>query len=293
MRIFRRRIPRNLIRRLSHSASYGLSWITPDAWESARVFCAFVGQPRTGHSFVGSLLDAHPQACIAAEADAFEMVANGFHRHALFTALTSHSRFVATVLRNRTAGYDYRVGEGHGRSDDLRVIGDKMGGRTLERLGGDPTLIQRLEAEMGIPMNLVHVVRNLFDSITTGYLRSGPGRAAPPVEGLILPERATLERRIRRFTERARRLQDLLAWDVPVLTLYHEEFIHRPREELVRLLDFLGLSAPAGYLDRCVALTLPAPRRTRFRIRWPQDLRDRVEATMKELPYLHPYTFDS
>ena len=47
-------------------------------FDDVRGFVIFVGQPRTGHSLVGALLDAHPNALIAHELDALKYVAAGY-----------------------------------------------------------------------------------------------------------------------------------------------------------------------------------------------------------------------
>ena len=43
-------------------------------------FLMFVGHPRSGHSLVGALIDAHPNAVVAHELDALKYVEAGFGR---------------------------------------------------------------------------------------------------------------------------------------------------------------------------------------------------------------------
>src|SRR5690349_21009491 len=47
-------------------------------------FCLFVGYPRSGHSLIGSLLNAHHEVVIAHEMDAHKYIMRGFNRDQLY-----------------------------------------------------------------------------------------------------------------------------------------------------------------------------------------------------------------
>ncbi|MGH7966379.1 MAG: sulfotransferase, partial [Candidatus Binatia bacterium] len=55
-------------------------------------YCAFIGYPRSGHSIVGAMLDAHPQAVIAHEMGALHYVQVGFDRLRLYHLLLQNTR---------------------------------------------------------------------------------------------------------------------------------------------------------------------------------------------------------
>ena len=46
-------------------------------FEKLQAYCMFIGYPRSGHSLVGSLLDAHPNIIIAHELNALQFVVAG------------------------------------------------------------------------------------------------------------------------------------------------------------------------------------------------------------------------
>ena len=46
-------------------------------FETIQLYCMFVGYPRSGHSLVGTLLDAHPDIVIAHELDALRHIRAG------------------------------------------------------------------------------------------------------------------------------------------------------------------------------------------------------------------------
>jgi len=133
-----------------------------------RSFCLFIGYPRSGHSLVGSLLDAHPDIAIAHEVNVLGLVAgNDLDRRTLFHTLLRRSEADATRTAGRRAtGYSYAVPKGwQGQVRQLRVIGAKSGEKTSLRLGRDPGELNGLRRLVGAPVRLLHVTRNPFDCI--------------------------------------------------------------------------------------------------------------------------------
>ncbi|PSP19753.1 MAG: sulfotransferase family protein [Cyanobacteria bacterium SW_5_48_44] len=95
-------------------------------------YCMFIGYPRSGHSLVGSLLDAHPNIIIAHE--------------------LNH--------------------QWQGKFRDLKVIGDKKGGDSTSKLRYKPELLNVLQNKIDVPAKFIHVIRNPYDNISTMYTRS-------------------------------------------------------------------------------------------------------------------------
>ena len=79
-------IPRPTSRRAGPVSACG------DDFATVRAYVMFVGQPRTGHSLVGALLDAHPNALVAHELDALKYVAAGYDRRRLYALLVEQER---------------------------------------------------------------------------------------------------------------------------------------------------------------------------------------------------------
>lgn len=72
--------------------------------KSIEKYCMFVGYPRSGHSLVGSLLDAHPNIVIAHELDALRYIKEGFNKKQLFYLLLEKSQRFTKAGREWT-GY--------------------------------------------------------------------------------------------------------------------------------------------------------------------------------------------
>ncbi len=96
------------------------------ALEGLESYCLFIGYPRSGHSLVGAMLDAHPQVAMAHELDVMKFMNAGFDREQIEYLLIENARRSAAAGRSWGL-FDYRVaGQWQGRFEKLKVLGDKM-----------------------------------------------------------------------------------------------------------------------------------------------------------------------
>lgn len=245
-----------------------------------QAFCIFASYGRSGHSLVGSLLDAHPDVVIAHEANALRLVSEGMERDELFRTLLENSR--RSFERGRKqSGYSYVVdGQWQGRYRTLRVIGDKSGGRTTKLIGR--TGLRRFARAVGLPLRVVHQTRNPFDMVARRslVLRDGvPKRTVEEAIADLAGMTAVNDRLIREGR-------------YPVITLRHEALIADPQDELARLCEFVGVEPEPGYLDACAAIVYESPHRTRDRIAWTDEDRRAVDAIITLHDFLRGYSFD-
>jgi hypothetical protein len=204
-------------------------------------------------------------------------VAAGWSRRALYSRILNHDA-TFTASGRQWFGYDYRVpDQWQGRVSALRVIGDKKGGKTTERLGARPDLLERLRRTAAVPVRLVHVVRSPFDNITTMARRSGQ----------------TLERAARRYFDLCGTVAQVKQ-EVPeaeVLDVRHEAFVAEPRAHLARACRFLGVDASDAYLDACTGAVFSVPRQTRADLAWDPSLVDLVAAQAAHYEFLDGYSY--
>lgn len=242
-------------------------------------FVLFVGYPRSGHSLVGSLLDAHPDAVVAHELDVLQLMRHGFTRNQILWLLLERSRAFTAAGRTWT-GYDYAVpNQWNGRHRTLRVIGDKKGGNTARQLIREPDLLLRLETLTGLPHRYVHVTRNPFDNIATIAKRSD----------VTLETAADRHLALVAAIAKARTDYGPAEW----IDLRQEDLIADPRAFLTRLCAFTGLDAPDDYLKDCASIVFAEPRKTRTGVAWPETLRARIEAAIGETSFLSGYALNS
>lgn len=250
------------------------------SFDNVQCFCLFVGYPRSGHTLVGSLLDAHRHVLIGLELDALRYIKFGFQREQLFYLLAENSRLHAQRGRQWT-GYSYQVpGQWQGQAEQVKVIGDKRGGDSARRLSRDFTLLDRLRETVKVPVKVVHVVRNPYDNIATMVLRG---------DARTLPLAIELYRSLTQVAERVRRHTA----PEDFITVHHERFIADPQVELSGLCNFLGIDAPPSYLADCSAIVFDAPHKTRYRVPWSScDIKSVSDICLGH-DFLARYTFSS
>ena len=252
-------------------------------------FCLFLGYPRSGHSLVGSLLNAHPEILVSHELDAVGYVEHHFRRAQLYTLILERDELFASMGRTWT-GYGYEVpGQFQGRWTRLRVIGDKRGRDTSFRLGrGGVRLLERVRRVVGVPISVVHVTRDPFDNIATmSRYRHRPRRAGAPAGS---PGRA-LEEAVDRYAELCRWVDEVRRRLAPeeLHDLAYEDFVARPEESLAGLCRFLGVEASPSYLSACAGVVWPDVRPTREAVGWTGRNRERVAELVATYPVLSRY----
>lgn len=256
-------------------------------------YLLFIGYPRSGHSIVGALISAHPEAVVSYELHGFHYMWEGAAREELFTAILEHDRQWSADGCIGGGDYNYAVSDQwQGRYSRLRIIGDKGGGVLSNALSKkDPRLLDKMRSYTGLPLHLLHVTRNPYDTISTMYKRLGARSGRGP-KGF----RRDLDDCIRRYFTMSRAVHEATR-DVGrdgLLILRHEDFVSDPRRQLRRILRFLGLGHEGSYLDDCSRIVYKKPHESRLEIHWPQEAIGEVAAGIERYPReLGGYDFTS
>lgn len=249
------------------------------AFDAVERFCLFVGYPRSGHSLVGSLLDAHPEIAISHELHVLRYLRYGFSREQLFTLIVENSEREAARGREQS-NYPYSVpGQWQGRTRRLRVIGDKRGGTTIRKIASQPKRLDALRERVGVPVHLIHVIRHPLDSIARMALAS-PHRDPAELSDHYFAMADGVSALWERTPEDTR------------IDVVHEALIANPREELAALCDALGVTCEALYLDACASIVWSDPKKSRDAFAWPGALRERIEARLATYPFFERYLRD-
>ena len=222
------------------------------------------------------MLNAHPHAVISHELDAAPLVLEGCPRDVLYARILARAYWFD--LRGNRSNHDYQVpNQWQGRFAALRVIGDKRGGAVTRCLAAHPDFLVRLRALVGVPLRLIHVVRNPFDNIAAISIWHELG--LPAAADYYFMHCATTAR-----------LGELCTPD-ELLSFRHEEMVRAPRTVLTRLCDFLGLEPEPGWLDACCGIVFPRPTGSARRLQWPPELVADVARRARALPFLDGYAF--
>lgn len=253
------------------------------AWRGPKLpdverFCFFIGYARSGHSLVGSLLNAHPSVVISHELDCIRYVRMGFRRSQIYSLILQRDDVFESIGRVWT-DYNYSVPGAHqGDNGAVLVIGDKRGRKSALELNERPELLDRLRNRVRVPIRVIHVTRNPFDNIVSEAHRFDLTLEAATrwYEKSCMAVAAT---RPRLFPE------ELL--DIP-----YESFESDPRSALTQLCSFIGVEASPDYLEACAAVVRPNTKRRRDSMEWTTTDVERVEALIDRYDFLGQYTFD-
>lgn len=271
---------------LQYFSSLAKGRINSRLFEGIKTYVMFIGYPRSGHTLIGALLDAHPNMIVAHELNALQYFKRGFSKNQVFSLLLSNSSANAKAGRMCT-GYSYAVeGQFQGRYTDLIVIGDKKGGGSAYLLKENPSLLSIMEQRVGLPVKYIHVYRNPFDNITT-WARGGNLVKKPVTE-------KDLELIVSKYFATAEMIYQLKKDSkIEIIDIKHEDFIKHPKELLEFLVNKIGLEINEDYLDACSKIVFENPKKTRHSIDWPEHLINLVMQSMAKYPWLEDYNFDN
>lgn len=276
----------------------------PGRFSDVEMLVQFAGFPRSGHSLIGALLDAHPDALIAHELDAAGLFQLGLPAALVWPLIARNAEAFAAQGRWWN-GFRYTVPGDRPVTARPRLIGDKKGDWAARRFARDPGLMRRIARAAGVPSRWVLVVRHPLDNIATMSLRTArafdllrirhPGAAFRPqlraaqADGRIPAE--ALDAMIDDYAGLCAAVAGMAASADPAdwHELGYEAFTAAPEPGLRRLLAFLGLTAPDDYVADAISIVHPSASRSRDLLRWRPDQLARVEDLTARFAFLRGY----
>ncbi len=249
-----------------------------DLFQSVEKYCMFVGYPRSGHSLVGSLLDANPNIVMGNELNALDLFKKGVSKRKIYYYLLQNSQKKAKAGRQQT-GYSYEVpNQWQGKFKSLKVIGDKKGGVSSRIIGDCPEILDILLNKLDVPVKFIHVTRNPYDNITT----------------IITRKKVDLEYGIKAYFTKCKAVAYLKKQisENDILDVSHESLINDPKTVLSQLCDFLGVETTNNYLDDCASIVFKSPNKTRFNYQWSDKWIDQVKSQIDQYEFLQGYSYE-
>jgi len=235
-------------------------------------FLLVIGNPRSGSTMLGAVLDAHPAMVVANETLASSTLWCDLDRGAILDGIRENAACAAANGR-LSEGYSYQIGPGPDAKRHVRVAGDKIWSPATLLLHGDHGLIPSLEDRVGVPVRIIHAIRNPFDTIATMHRRSG----------------ASLADRTRWYfmhCEAAAAIAARLPHD-GFIESHHDDLLATPAAEIERLCTFLGL--PLDHEHVAAAMRFPRPRRTGAAVPWSDTDTAAVRSGIARFPSLTRY----
>lgn len=264
-------------------------------YQNISTYCMFVGYPRSGHSLVGSLLDAHPDIIIAHELDALDYFRQGFSRQQVYHLILENSHQFATAGR-KWSGYSYEVpNQWQGKFRNLQIIGDKKGGKTTRDIGLNPQLLHSIKEKINVPIKFIHVTRNPYDNISKiRHKNKELMRLVAQKQGRKADQDIdSLSAAIRAYFFLCETVQfmekevDKNNW----LDIRQESLIADPIGVLRKLCAFLDVEPKEDYLQDCAQIIFTSPHKARHQSNWNQELIELVRNEMKRFEFLTGYSF--
>ena len=252
-------------------------------FDSLNYFCMFIGYPYSGHSLVGSIIDAHPNAAISHELHVGKLVKRGLTKEQIFTMiLLNASKF---AQKGRTwNNYSYAIpGEWNGRVEKLLVIGDKKGGRSSRFFSRKEEIFHAVGDRFDLPVKFIHVMRNPYDMIST-IIR----KTQNPID---IRNKIAINKCIERIeqVDRIRKSTNEADWH----DMYHEQILANPEVSVTSLFNFLGLDVPDGFIENCRKVIFATPHKSRYDVSWTQEDIDFVSRELKRFDHFSCYSYQS
>lgn len=258
------------------------SWQNRKYWQDFnRVdsYCTFIGCGRTGHSLIGSLIDAHPDMVMSDELNVMTLIEKGFSKQQIYSLIIEESKIQAKNGREVT-NYSYQVpNQWQGELRNLKIIGDKFSTTTTAILQQKPYLLSLLSRKLGTQIKFIHVTRNPYDVIKTFTTREAIDlRTAIELYSLACQAIAEVKSQIEPHN---------------LLEFKHEAFLENPQQHLKDICNFLEVETTTSYLDDCSSIVYKSPHKTRYEIDWSSETIDLVNKMINNFSFLQIYAFEA
>mmetsp|Transcript_33228 Transcript_33228/g.93160 ORF Transcript_33228/g.93160 Transcript_33228/m.93160 type:complete len:320 (+) Transcript_33228:72-1031(+) len=272
-------------------------------------FLLFVGHARTGHTLVGSIIDSHPNAIVANEADVLgrvlkkpeAMVCGNGYTDCDQTDLDKIRSFVTSVIvsnskQNRNSGrfqtgYDYTIRVN--KSEIVLVLGDKKGGMTTSLLlKNNGSLFDErvsvLQRAFGVPVVFFHVLRNPFDMIATQAFRNQFGHKVH-FDSFKNVSFDRITKAVKQFVAGEEAIAEMKKGKYEVIDFFYEDLLDHTQKELERYAEVLNLPFSKLWRTEVEKLVYPTSHATRDLMAWPRDVYEVLKAFCEHVPLLSRY----
>lgn len=221
-----------------------------------KLFISFIGWARTGHSLVGSLLDAHPNVVISNEFHVYHRFKE-FKRQQLFRNIINDSKQKFDLGRPASEEYYQYINNSYqGTYTRLDAIGDKKGGGTLVKFINNPYIVEDFKKYIKIPVKFILVLRNPIDSITTSLVKR-------PNE---------IGSRYNRYKENFKQIENFLdSYRDITHIMRFEDLILDFKNTFTSLLEFLNLEYSEDYIQQCNSIVFNSVPKSRNKLEWSED----------------------
>ncbi len=217
----------------------------------------FIGPGRCGHTIVAAIIDSHPNARVSEEIKIITKWArDGWTREKILDHTKNRGR---GGKERRT-----KLLPGHSNWEaPLLVLGDKCGwdAPMLIKHGSNEDILDKFSEHIGMPVKVVHTIRNPYD-IITGWVQSSKWQKLYGKDYMLW---RMAVRRYARFYSSANKIVERY----PRFDLYNEELIQSPERVLTELCEFLELPIVEPWFTNAVNAVYKKPNERSKTCKWP------------------------
>jgi hypothetical protein len=245
---------------------------------SVKKYCMFIGCGRTGHSLIGSLIDAHPDMVMSDELDVLRFIQRGYSKNQIYYMLVKQAKKQAREQRE-VGGYFYAVPhQWQGKFRKIKVIGDKAAAPTTATLQANPYLFDLLSEKIDTQIKFLHITRNPYDVISTFTIKENVDLITA-IELYFLVCKA-----VQQLKEKIDKKD--------IFELSHESFINNPKKYLGEICNYLGVNIYDDYLRNCASIVYKSPHQSRHKIEWSDREFALVQKNIDKYSFLSNYSFE-
>ena len=279
-----------------------------------KTFVFFIGHPRSGHSVVGSLLDAHPHMVISEQSGILKRIVrtpiltitksnlfNAIWNNSYYMMQTGNRRSITDAPKNYTLFFD---GLYQGSYDTyIDVIGDKQGGLPSIMFMENPkkfrTMLSKLQAVVDMPIKVIHVIRNPFDNIATAILYDAFANVSLTTKAKLGNDPLDVDskiinKNIKQYFRRYQASEDAIeVFKLDAIKIHSKDLVKYPRRTILELCEFLGVSCSDDYLTKCINKLYSKVSRTRYKIQWSDHQIATIKEKIQKFESLSRYSYTS
>lgn len=270
--------------------------------KNVKRFIFFAGYAHSGHSIIASLLDAHPNIVIAHEYSLFSKWLDSPVLHSnktwLFNALYENSQYHGLRAENAMKkGYSLIPDWWQGKYDkSIHVIGDKAGGMTTLEYRRDRSIFnftyQQLKRTLnGVPVSVIHVLRNPYDNIATMLLYNRKQRRLVNETHKYRADKELRNEIINYFIQVEAVVDMIKNIRLNVIELHSADMISDSKQTIRKVCSRLHLDCTDKYLHMCAQTTYPAESRSRDLVQWTEENIRIVAQSIQRFDSLKRYTY--
>jgi len=263
-----------------------ISRIQQKKFKNVTHYCLFIGYPRTGHTLLNAMLNAHENIVLANELKDLFYMKKSFSKLQLFYLLERNSRLFHNVKKSFHTGYSYVIPHSwQGKHSKITIIGNKDAQYVSRMLMKDPEIVDKLNKHVGVPLKIFHVVRHPLDTIATMSIKSvliNPDKIPPTPEiiDLAIDLYFKYVDAVVAFKQKNNH---------EIFDLYHEDFIENPKRCFTEMLDFVGVEHTFQTIENACSIVFESPRKSRTKIEWQEYQLEKIKQHSNSVVYLKKY----